>query len=415
MTVQRSQTALYGELLTNEQCYSFQVNQLSLLTEQQQADLWEQLRQGDRSGKEQLLLSFLRYIKCVAATLYETYRWSSTHLEYLEIVQVGHLALLEHVETAIEKPKPTGCLLTCVKFDMRDYCHRFQRAISTPEHETPLPLDSLDRPISSQMDHSRTLADCIPAPGNLTPTMDVQFEGLYQSLALLNPTQREVIERHYGLHEHAPELLNAISRQKHQRESTIRHTKRRALRKLRALLQAPKSACEVYSLEQAYQRLGMSKEGFCTAVTRSGVSSVYRGYYRKADIERLASQRGTDLDTYTVQEVYAFFGLNRMNFGHFRQRYGLKQVAHNRYAKAEIDALIARLGVREEVYTRQEAREFLGVSNSRFSGLLATYGVKSVAINHYRKTDIAQIAQRRAQSIETIHREGAKQLEVSHV
>lgn len=289
-----SQTALYGEVLTDEQRYSFEISDIPKLTEEQRMDIWEQLRQGDFSGKERLLLSFLRYVKTVATTLYKAYSWSSPRFEYLDIVQTGHLALLEHFEAALEKPNPTAYILACAKFEMYKYCRRYQHLIVTPDNEEALFLVSLDCPVCSETGESELFADIIPDPsaGDLGATIPPQFDGLDQALILLNPNQREVVERYYGLNEHAPEPLGAIGK-----PDVVCHTKQGALRKLRALLQTPKNACEksgceVYSLDQVCQRLGVSKKNFTDNIAyKNGISSVYMGHYRKEDIERIALQR----------------------------------------------------------------------------------------------------------------------------
>lgn len=293
MTTQPSQTALYGEVLTSEQHYAVEVNQIPRLTQEQEMEIWEQIRQGDSSGKERLLLSLLHYVKRVAMTLYEASRWSAPHLDYLDIVQEGNQALFEHFEAALEKPNPTGYLLTCAKFAMRDYCHRFQRAISTPIRETPLPVASLDRPLHPEEKRPCTLADFLPDPhaGCLMAEPDEPDEELYQAIALLPPIQREVIERSFGLNGHAAELDCEINRQKGVCEQYAYAMKRKALHKLRLFLKEPKGSCGVYSKEQACQRLNVSVRAFRLLMYRNKIRCVRHRYYRKEDIERVAQQR----------------------------------------------------------------------------------------------------------------------------
>src|SRR5712692_281986 len=106
-----SQTALYGEILSNEERYHCDIDGIPCPTFEEEQGLIKRARAGDTDAREALVLSCLGYVKTVArkyAVICAA--WGKKRIEYLDLVQVGNLTLLECFDKAIVHPCPYGYL-----------------------------------------------------------------------------------------------------------------------------------------------------------------------------------------------------------------------------------------------------------------------------------------------------------------
>jgi hypothetical protein len=198
-----SQTALYGEILGNEERYHQDIADLPSPTLEEEQVLIEQARAGDRDARDALLLSCLGYIKTVArkyAVICAA--CGNKRIEYLDLVQVGNLTLLECFDKAIVHPCPYGYLKRAAAGGIIKYCQKHASLITSPSERggtilPMVPVASLDVPAFSQEGES-TVGDLLAAPSP-TSTDGKDFSVLYRVLERLTRKQHDVIVRHYGI------------------------------------------------------------------------------------------------------------------------------------------------------------------------------------------------------------------------
>ena len=264
---------------------------LPTLSPEEEAVLVKRAREGDAQAKEALIESCLSCIAYWAHRYSDAYGWQSVRIEEEELIGIGNATLVEALEKALEGSSPIGYLKGAAKRAMSRHCYYHRSLISTPSWGTyaDLPVVSLD--ISVDADEV-TLAESLVSPGE-EPSSQRSFDALYHALMLLTERQRDVLSRLYGLGEYAQESSSELVCKDQISNSALGTIRKRAVTRLCALLSAPETSLEVYTWEQASCRLGLSKRGFSSYVSRNGVKAVLpnTGLYAKADIERLAQER----------------------------------------------------------------------------------------------------------------------------
>ena len=196
-------------MLTSVEQYRFEMYQIPRLTPQEEAAIMVRAKAHDPEAKEALILCCLRYVAHIA-THYAHY---AKHDEYLDIVGVGNLAVMETLENALTKRDPKGFLFMTAKWTMISYC--FYRSSLMPRWNNKREaIDCISLDDSEPWE--RSLYETLAAEPISPVAYEVaahDYERLYQAIQLLSDKLRQVILRHYGLDGKPQESLTAISYQ----------------------------------------------------------------------------------------------------------------------------------------------------------------------------------------------------------
>jgi DNA-directed RNA polymerase sigma subunit (sigma70/sigma32) len=192
-------------VLTSVEQYLSEIARLPVLSRAEEAELVHRARLGERQAKEALLHSCLRYVA------YVTSRYSCylQHEEYLDLVSVGNLAIVECLEKALTVDNPVAYLYGVAKLAIRSYCYTHSQLITQVRGKPYVWVDSLDAPLCNRQG---CLTDLLVAPGQAPQQEQSDFTRLYAAINALTPKQQYVIVRYYGLDGDAPESIASISR-----------------------------------------------------------------------------------------------------------------------------------------------------------------------------------------------------------
>ncbi len=212
------------ELLTSEEQYRSITKHLPRFTREQEADLIQRARTGDSAAREELIFSCLNYVGFIA-------NWCTRfvyHDDYLDLVGIGNLVIVENLDKALAKDNPCGYLRKIVKCTVITYCLTHASLVTRPVKSEPTYTVSFDTPV-----YANTLSQ---EPVVVSEKADYTL--LYQALERLPQAYREVLARYYGLYDKPVESLYAHSRStnKNVKGTVAYNTKDRALRRLRILL-----------------------------------------------------------------------------------------------------------------------------------------------------------------------------------
>jgi RNA polymerase sigma factor (sigma-70 family) len=254
MTIKRSQAALYGPMLTSEQQYRKDVRFLQIaeevqqISKEEQQQIVERARKGDTQAQEAIILSLVPKCESLSRHYCRTYEWASARIEYLDLVQVGNLAILQALPRALASDDPYPYLYKVARYEISRYCMRYASLITTPQPHPfvnqgkPLPhvmMESLNKPYDEE-NEERTWEACLAEKAPVEET-ERDYQPLYEAVEKLSPRVRETIKRHYGLGRE-PEPLQVISQSFAQsdtkRACSARGYERRGLQKLRQRLEA---------------------------------------------------------------------------------------------------------------------------------------------------------------------------------
>ncbi|MBA2681791.1 MAG: hypothetical protein H0U76_25775 [Ktedonobacteraceae bacterium] len=222
-------------VLTIEQQFRQHLAGLPELSPNEEHQLVERARTGDRQAKEDIILRCMAQIAGAALR----YRWlRERSIEYSDLVQLGNLALVEMIDQALVTSNPFAYLIGAASRVIRFYCYSHDSLVPHEWNKPRLVIDSLDVPLEAN-GHT-TLADIIPAPAETTTDEQV-YDALYQAVQTLPAAERVVVGRYFGLYG-ARETLSMIERDlgiraqpgcESKRGSAI---KQRALKRLRVCL-----------------------------------------------------------------------------------------------------------------------------------------------------------------------------------
>jgi len=191
--------------LTSVEQYLSEVSRLPILSRGEEAELVRRARLGDSKAKEELLQSCLRYVAFVTSR----YTCYLEHEEYLDLVSVGNLAIVERLDKALTVENPVSYLYGVAKLAIRAYCYKYSQLITQVRGRPMVWTDSLDTPLC---DRKGCLADLLVAPQHSPQKEQAAFTRLYDAISALTPKQQYVIVRFYGLDGDAPESIASISR-----------------------------------------------------------------------------------------------------------------------------------------------------------------------------------------------------------
>lgn len=191
-------------VLSSVEQYHSDVSRLPRLTRSEEVALVCRARQGDQQAKDELIKSCLRYVSLIASR----YVCYVQHEEYLDLVSIGNLAVVECLEKALTVANPVAYLYGVARLAIRSYCYKHSQLITQQRGKPFVWVDSLEAPIGNGKE---CLADRLCAQIPEPQQQSAGFATLYEAISSLTPKQRYVILRHFGLDGDAPESIVALS------------------------------------------------------------------------------------------------------------------------------------------------------------------------------------------------------------
>src|SRR5258708_5450364 len=219
---ERSNDVETQEVTTTVELYQREVRSLPRFTRAEELELVSRARRGDADARTALIQSCLNYVGFIAA-------WHARyalHDEYLDLVGIGNVAVVEHVDEALTRENPCAYLRGCVKYAIIYYCFNRSSLIPTPwQAKQRISVTSLDTPV-----YANTVQQ---EPVVVRESPD--YAWLYEAVEQLPHCYQDVLIKHYGLYDRPPESLYALSRRTNAnvKGSVAYLTEYRALRRLR--------------------------------------------------------------------------------------------------------------------------------------------------------------------------------------
>ncbi len=130
------------------------------------------------------------------------------HEEYLDLVSVGNLAIVERLDRALTVENPVAYLNGVAKLAIRSYCYKHSQLITQQKGKPFVWVESLEAPLANGKE---CLADRLCAQVPEPQQQPADCSALYEAISALTPKQRYVILRHFGLDGDAPESIVALS------------------------------------------------------------------------------------------------------------------------------------------------------------------------------------------------------------
>ena len=187
-------------------------------TEEERQGYAVQAKQGDQEARQLVILVMYPLVAALAQRYHLAYVWASgARLDYEDLAQVGMMTIVERLDAALEAEAPYGYLTVAARKSMAHYCIETASLIRTPRrgsvkeaHRPFTDVESIDRVIDAES--GLTLGETLVDLPQQTPTRD--YTPLYEAVQALPERHREVVTRHYGLFDYAPEPLRSIERDK---------------------------------------------------------------------------------------------------------------------------------------------------------------------------------------------------------
>src|SRR6266480_301721 len=143
-----------ADTLTSEELYRSEVRHLPKVTVEKERELIRRARAGDAEARSELITSCLNYVGFMAAR----YTCYVNHDEYLDLVGIGNLAVVEHLDRSLLRDNPCAYLRGVVKYTVLHYCLAHASLISRPQECTPVYTVSLDTPRNDEQPLSQRVA-----------------------------------------------------------------------------------------------------------------------------------------------------------------------------------------------------------------------------------------------------------------
>jgi hypothetical protein len=187
------------DILTSEELYRSEVGCLHRLTKEEEREIVRRAREGDEEARTALMKSCLNYVGSIAA-------WHARyahHDEYLDLVGIGNVAVVERFNASLKRENPGGYLRGCAKDAIIYYCFNRSTLIPTPWFARKrFSITSLDNPV-----YSNTLKH-----ESVTSQERPDYSWLYQAVEQLPQQFQDVLIKHYGLYNRPVESLYEMSR-----------------------------------------------------------------------------------------------------------------------------------------------------------------------------------------------------------
>ncbi len=242
----------------SEAIYRYDLSFFPRLTDEEEAILVERIRKDDMQARDPLLSSLLSSVERRAWREYRAYGWSNPRLEYLELVEVGNLSLVENFWESMAQSiaKPCAYLLGCAYTDMRFYRLSRSFLVKHPSGHRIFPLESLELFLAgADADIAEPEVGSVSSPENTALS-----EALRKAIGKLCQSQRETLVAHFGLEETPEYSLAEVAERAKKTEQAIRQQRDHALLRLRGYLQV-KEIVVVQPYEQrAYEHQRLTPE-----------------------------------------------------------------------------------------------------------------------------------------------------------
>ncbi len=258
--------------------YLNEIGGARLLTAEEEVDLARRAQAGDEAARKRMIESNLRLVVKIAR------RYLNRGLPLLDLIEEGNLGLIravekfdpergfrfstyatwwirQTIERGIMNQTRTVRLPIHVVKEINVYLRAARQLAQMLDHEPSAEeiAELLDRPIgevkrilglnerSASMDSpygkdsDRPLVDMIADEQVPDPTEGIQDQGVQANLdhwlAKLNPKQRAVVERRFGLHGYERSTLEQVAQELGVTRERVRQIQMDALRKLRVILE----------------------------------------------------------------------------------------------------------------------------------------------------------------------------------
>ncbi len=199
---------------------------------------------SDLEARNDFALSFSGYVVSVARRYALAYGSFSPRIEFLDLAQMAHLAILERMDRALEHPNPIGFLHKTIAGVILDFCRTRASLITSPrDHDGPQPLmqfDSLDTPGFGDDEDGYALNEVTCTELHF-PGPERDYSSLYQAIDELAEDYQDIVVHLFGIN-CAPEPLADIMR----RQCSVKgkpytklnsSPKRRAIQRLQKILE----------------------------------------------------------------------------------------------------------------------------------------------------------------------------------
>ena len=252
--------------------YDESLPQLSVLSVEQEIELFEKVSKGDNNARDSLILHNLRYVAFVAKKYY------SSVLTPADLIQEGTLGLIEAISRFdhsrgfrfityarfwIEKSiteaiqeygkdiKVPVSVINGLRSVYRASNVLLQRLGRNPssaeiveELDHSLTIDAVEsllsnssQPISLDIEVEGTdLHELVPDTGNLTPSESAEFFGdlecVESAINKLSPREKKVVIERFGLNERQPKTLEEIGMELNLTREAIRYIEKKAINKI---------------------------------------------------------------------------------------------------------------------------------------------------------------------------------------
>ena len=222
-------------ILTNQQQYRRDLARYPRLSAEEQRLLEERAREGDAQARERIVFECMHFVQRVASLYTRTYMRSD---DYLDLIQVGNLSLLEHVDKTFDTGKNTAYLCAIARREMRyELAYRssiimFPMNAAVPREQPKfLSIEELREADDETWRRVDEMISQMERP-EVTSTL---YGPLQEALATLTPGTREVVVRHHGI-DGITETIIDISRDLQINANAAYARYYKALQRLRARL-----------------------------------------------------------------------------------------------------------------------------------------------------------------------------------
>ncbi len=207
---------LPDERLTAARLYEIELYNHSLLAPsalEEARGLASRARVGDAQAREDMIVACLRYVFHVGHGL--ALQHGITEMA-ADVVAVGNLSVMEHLEKAYDHVSPFGYLMTCAKGEMTRWAQQHSTIITVPGNHPdrerraqPYRIFSIDAPGPDGEEWEDTLM----APDLILDAEEEKdFTPVLHAVEELPERRREVVIRRFGLFDTQPQRLADINR-----------------------------------------------------------------------------------------------------------------------------------------------------------------------------------------------------------
>ena len=234
------------------QIYLKQIENIPVLTREEEEVCAKKVTKGDRREKERLIVSNLRFVVSIAV------RYQNLGLPLMDLINEGNMGLLRAVEKFdVSKGfkfisyarwwirhfilKAIFEQSTSIKLPLK-YATQLSKRDDTEDSETVQKLKKIYRPVSldqklSEDNNSDTIMDLVDDSKYDLPEKFAIEENLREIINevmdKLKPIERDVINRHFGLNGRRPLTLKEIGERYNLTKERIRQIEHTALDKLK--------------------------------------------------------------------------------------------------------------------------------------------------------------------------------------